>query len=224
VAALEAGAGENVGGVWEIQPGGPGWLARAIAAAAAHPLGVGDARYRLGGRAQAVDTVPFGAFRRSLISQIGFFNEGLLTNEDYEFNVRVRQSGGRVWLDPAIRSRYYARSKLRDLARQYSRYGFWKARMLTRYPETLRWRQILPPLFVLSLVLLIPLGFIFRPAFLVGVIELVFYGIILFIAGIQAALKQQDASLVLGLPLAIGTMHLCWGGAFLWSMVRLRKP
>jgi succinoglycan biosynthesis protein ExoA len=46
LAALETGKGDNVGGIWQIQPGGEGWMARSIAAAAAHPLGVGDAFYR----------------------------------------------------------------------------------------------------------------------------------------------------------------------------------
>ena len=80
------------------------------------------------------------------------FDETLLTNEDYEFNVRIRQSGGRVWMDPSISSIYYARSTLSELAKQYWRYGYWKAQMLRRYPKTLRWRQMLPPVFVLALV------------------------------------------------------------------------
>ena len=107
VHALEEGKGANVGGVWEIHPGGKGWIAESIAVAASHPLGVGDAMYRLNPKAGAVDTVPFGAFRRELIDQIGGFDETLFTNEDYEFNTRVRQSGGVVWLDPQIRSIYF---------------------------------------------------------------------------------------------------------------------
>ena len=73
-----------------------------------------------------VDTVPFGAFRRDLLEKVGPYDESLLTNEDYEFNTRIRQTGGRIWLDPAIHSVYYARSNLAALARQYGRYGFWK--------------------------------------------------------------------------------------------------
>ena len=133
VADLEQGKGDNVGGVWEIHPAGTGWIARSIAAAAAHPFGVGDALYRFTNRAGAVDTVPFGAFRRSLVEQVGHFDESLLTNEDYEFNTRIRQQGGTVWLDPAIRSVYFARPKLSALARQYWRYGYWKLRI--RWPN-----------------------------------------------------------------------------------------
>src|SRR5512136_1928070 len=152
VADLQAGLGENVGGTWEIQPGARTWVAQSIAAAASHPLGVGDALYRHSDKAALVDTVPFGAFKRELLALVGFFDESLLANEDYEFNARIRRSGGRIWLDPAIRSVYFARPTLAKLAVQYFRYGFWKWRMLRRYPETLRWRQALPPLFVLSLI------------------------------------------------------------------------
>ena len=111
VLALDTNEGDNVGGVWEIRPGGTSWIARSIAVAAGHPLGVGDAGYRIGAKASAVDTVPFGAFRRSLIDRIGLFDETLRgANEDYEFNVRIRQLGGRVWLDPEIVTVYYASS------------------------------------------------------------------------------------------------------------------
>ena len=144
ITAHDQGRGENVGGVWEIRPGADTWIAKSIAVAAAHPLGVGDALYRHAKQAAEVDTVPFGSFRRSLIDEVGGFDENLLSNEDYEFNARVRAAGRVVWLDPAIRSIYYSRPTLTALAKQYWRYGFWKWRMLQRYRSTLRWRQFLP--------------------------------------------------------------------------------
>jgi glycosyltransferase involved in cell wall biosynthesis len=218
IAAIEAGRGENVGGLWEVQPGDDTWQARSIAGAAAHPLGVGDARYRVGGNAQEVDTVPFGAFERSLIEQIGYFDEDLLTNEDYEFNSRVRQSGGRVWFDPEIRSKYIARSNISSLARQYWRYGYWKSRMLRRFPGTFRWRQ-LPPVFVISLPLLAVLGIWFWWARWLLIIEITIYLLALFMAGLQLAIKQRDLAMIWGVPLAIATMHFSWGTAFIWSMI-----
>jgi cellulose synthase/poly-beta-1,6-N-acetylglucosamine synthase-like glycosyltransferase len=216
---LEQNLGDNVGGVWEIQPGDKGWLSKGIALAASHPLGVGDARYRYTDQAGSVDTVPFGAFRRSLIEKIGFFDEELLTNEDYEFNTRVRQAGGTVWLDPAIRSVYFARSTLPALARQYWRYGYWKVRMLRKYPATIRWRQAIPPLFVASLVILAILSIWLPIAPWLIILELALYLFALGLVGIRLAIKHADFKLVFGVPLAIMTMHLSWGSAFLWSMV-----
>jgi glycosyltransferase involved in cell wall biosynthesis len=219
VEALEAGLGDNVGGLWEIQAGGEAWQARAIACAAAHPLGVGDARYRVGGQAQEVDTVPFGAFERNLIDRVGLFDETLLTNEDYEFNNRIRKSGGVIWFDPAIRSKYVARDTIASLARQYWRYGFWKSRMLRRFPGTFRWRQ-LPPVFVISVPLLAILGIWFWWARWLLILEIVVYTTALLFVGVQQAVKRRDIALFIGVPLAIATMHFSWGTGFIWSMIR----
>lgn len=217
VAAHLANKGDNVGGVWEIRPGDETWVAEAISCAAAHPLGVGDAMYRLKAREGSVDTVPFGSFKRSLIEKIGFFDESLLSNEDYEFNTRVREAGGVVWLDPAIRSVYFSRSSLGTLAVQYWRYGFWKWRMLRRYPHTLRWRQALPPAFVLSLVMLSVLSLVVRPFLYLLMAQLIVYFSVLVLAGIKIAVKKKKPQLSWGLPLAIATMHVSWGAGFLWS-------
>jgi succinoglycan biosynthesis protein ExoA len=218
VEVLEHGMAESVGGVWEIRPRQQNWQGRSIAIAASHPLGVGDAHYRMTSEAQQVDTVPFGAFRRELVEKIGYFDESLLSNEDYEFNVRLRGAGGRIWLDPKIRSVYFARPNLIELARQYWRYGYWKARMLRRHPGSIRWRQVLPPLFVLSL-LFLSLLFVWWPiAGRIFVLESSIYFVVLFFAGFHQAWKRSDLSLVFGIPLAIAVMHFAWGSAFIWSI------
>jgi glycosyltransferase involved in cell wall biosynthesis len=217
VSALEAGKGENVGGVWDIRAGADTWIAESISFAAAHPLGVGDAMYRLNAKAGAVDTVPFGSFRQSLIERIGAFDETLLSNEDYEFNTRVRESGGTVWLDPAIRSVYFSRSTLKKLAVQYWRYGFWKLKMLRRYPHTLRWRQALPPVFVSILFVLIVLSLFVGLARYILAAQLLFYFIALGSAGLKLAIEKRKGFILMGLPLAIMTMHIFWGAGFLWS-------
>lgn len=220
VHALQNQLGEVVGGIWQIEPGGSGWVARSIALAAAHRFGVGDALYRYTNQAAYVDTVPFGAFSRALLEKVGKFDETLLTNEDYELNTRVRQSGGRIWLDPAIRSRYFARSSLGALARQYFRYGFWKLRMLKRYPQSLRWRQALPPLFVLALVFLTILAPFWDIARILWLLQVGLYSLVLLLGAIPATRKQKDLRLLLGIPLAIATMHLAWGSGFWISMLK----
>jgi succinoglycan biosynthesis protein ExoA len=219
VTALESGLAENVGGVWDIRPASSGWISRSIALAATHRLGVGDAQYRYTNQSGYVDTVPFGAFKKELVDRIGSYDETLLTNEDYEFNVRIRQSGGRIWLDPAIRSVYYARDSLQGLAKQYRRYGYWKAQMLKRYPSTIRLRQAIPPLFVISLIGLLTLSIWFSLARLAFLLEMMVYLAALWIAAAQLSLRHKDARLLVGVPLAIATIHFSWAGGFLWNLI-----
>jgi cellulose synthase/poly-beta-1,6-N-acetylglucosamine synthase-like glycosyltransferase len=217
--ALERTGAANAGGLWEIRPANEGWIARSIAAAAAHPLGAGDARYRTAGQEGEADTVPFGAFRREWLDRVGLFDESLLSNEDYELNARLRRAGGRIWLDPSIRSVYFARPDLRALARQYLRYGFWKSRMLVRNLETLRWRQALPPLFVLAALGLAVAGLVWSPAWPVLGVQWVAYASVTLAAGFGVAITRRDPALILGFPPAVWTMHLTWGAAFLWGMI-----
>lgn len=220
LAVLEETGAANAGGLWEIQPGAETWMARAIAAAASHPLGAGDARYRISGEPGPVDTVPFGAFRREWLEKVGPFNEELLTNEDYEYNVRIRKAGGVVWFDPSIRSIYFARSDLRSLAHQYWRYGYWKVRMLQRFPGRLRWRQALPPIFVLSTVILVALAFLFPLSRLLLTVQLGAYLLVTTFAGLLESIRRKDMGLILGFPPAIWTMHFSWGSGFLWSVLQ----
>ena len=215
VDALERNVAQNVGGVWDIQPGSNSWIARSIAAAAGNPLAVGDARYRFTDKAAYVDTVPYGSYKRELFNQIGLFDETLLANEDYELNTRIIQSGGKIWLDPKIRCVYFARSSLRALSQQYYGYGYWKFQMLKRYPETLRWRQALPPAFILGLLLLLLAGIFWKPALILFAIALGLYLLVLLGVGIHMASKKSDILMIIGIPLAIITMHFSWGAGFI---------
>jgi len=218
VRAVQERKGDNVGGVLAIEAGKEGWIPESIAIAAGHPLGVGDARYRTGSEAREVDTVAYGTYRAQLIDDIGPYDETLAANEDYEFNVRVRQAGGTIWLDPAIQATYVARSSLADLARQYWRYGYWKFRMLRRYPGTFRWRQ-LSGAFVLSWFVWGILSIWFAVARWMLVLQAIVYLVSLLLAGAGSASKRKDWKLGLGVPAAIATMHFSWGSGFLWSLV-----
>lgn len=137
-----------IGGVWHIEPGRETAAARAIAAVVSHPIGSGGAAYRndrsLEPPQEDVDTVPFGAFRRTLWERLGGYDDSLEVNEDYDFNYRTRCLGLRVVLDRRIQSTYFARPSLGLLWRQYRRYGFWKAEMLRKDPRALAPRQVPP--------------------------------------------------------------------------------
>ena len=223
VDALERGVAQNVGGVWNIQPGNDRWIARSIAAAAGNPLAVGDARYRYTDKAAYVDTVPYGSYKRELFDQIGLFDETLLANEDYELNTRIIQNGGKIWLDPKIRCAYFARATLGALLKQYFGYGYWKFQMLKRYPETLRWRQALPPAFLLGLVVTLLVGLFWKPSLVLFAAILGLYLLVLLAVGVHMAIKKSDILMVIGIPLAIITMHFSWGAGFLAGAFGIQK-
>ncbi len=199
-------------------------LARAIASAVSHPFGIGDAKYRLreGGAIQeAVDTVAFACFRKSLWQELGGYDESLSTNEDYDFNYRVRLSGRAVILDRSGHCDYFARSTFSGLAAQYRRYGGWKARMVRLHPLSIKMRQLVAPAFVVSLILLMVLSFFSVLALLLLTLELGLYFLLALVFGWQIQRNAHGGILMwLMMPLVFLTIHLMWGSSFLLGLVR----
>lgn len=217
---LELNKGMNVGGLWLIKPSKDNWISESIALAASHPFGVGDAKYRYSKESAYVETVPYGSFFRSTFDKIGFFNEELLVNEDYEFNVRISNFGGKIFFDPRIKIDYYARGDFSSLAKQYWRYGYWKFKMLQIFPDTIRWRQAIPPLFVVSLIFL-AIASIFLPlalSLLLG--EFGIYLLLLVIGSLRIVIDKNKWIFILGIPFSIMVMHFSWGLGFLTSIFR----
>ncbi len=220
---LSAMIAENVGGLWLIQPGDSGWMAKSISLAASHPFGVGDAKYRYSSKSAFVDTVPFGAFNRDLFNKIGLFDEKLLANEDYEFNMRIKKNGGKIYFDPRITTKYFARGTISALAKQYWRYGFWKFQMLKKFPKTIRFRQAIPPIFVLGLFLLLVMSLFISWMLTIFVGLLLLYLLILLLGIIPLYKKEKDLRLFIGVTVAIITMHFSWGSGFMASIFKKQR-
>ena len=144
----ETGA-DNVGGL--MRPEGRGYVGRCIALATGSRFGVGNSRFHYDEHGGEAETVYLGCFRRVIFERVGLFDEGLIRNQDDELNDRIVASGGRIWLDPRIRSTYYNRGSYRSLWRQYYQYGYWKVRVLRRHPEARRARHLAPAALVAAL-------------------------------------------------------------------------
>jgi succinoglycan biosynthesis protein ExoA len=212
-----------IGGRWQIVAGATGIVAQAIALAVSNPFAAGDARYRTvrSGQPEWVETVPFGCFRKHTWEQVGGYNERLLANEDYEFYQRIRDGGGKILFDPAIVCTYFARSTWRRLAGQYWRYGWWKAQMLKQHPDSLRLRQIIPPLWVCVAVLLPLLALLLQQTVLLWVCAGLWAG---YVAVGLLTTARNDVMRQTGLPIRLWlwlatfmsalVVHFSWGAGF----------
>jgi succinoglycan biosynthesis protein ExoA len=203
--------------------GGP-WMARGIALAQSSSFGVGNAAFRYADSGRYVDTLAFGAYRRDVFERIGLFDEELVRNQDDEFNFRLTLAGGRIWLDPQIRSTYFSRSSLYSLWKQYFEYGFWKVRVIQKHRRPASWRHLVPAAFVLALLASATLSFWSKsPLWLLVV--LLPYGLASLAVSLWLAASKGWRYLFL-LPLAFVVLHVAYGLGFLAGIVRfgLRGP
>lgn len=218
VTTLRESGADCVGGT--IETVGGSFAGQAIATALSHPFGVGNSRYRYSTKAGFVDTVGFGAFRRDVFDRIGRFDEAFArSNEDYEFNYRLRKAGGKVYLNPQIRASYFCRSTLVGLVKQYFRYGLWKTEVILMHPGAFQIRHQVPPLFILALIagmVLAP----FHPAGTVLLLALLcaYLSVVLLVSLSIIARKRKLWGALL--PVVFVGLHFSFGTGLLCRLVR----
>ncbi len=220
VEALKRTGAACVGG--PIETVGEGAVGRAIAAAMSSPFGVGNAKFRYASEAGYVDTVPFGCYHRRVWEVVGEFDESIDGADEDSYNARLIEKGGRIWLDPAIRSTYYPRRTLPALARQYREYGAAKGTLFAR-GRPLRPRHFAPAAMVAGGPALWLLGRFSKRA------RLALRGLALAYAGLGGfaayrAAQRHGANPALTFA-AMATMHLSYGAGFLegWWRERSRR-
>jgi succinoglycan biosynthesis protein ExoA len=195
------------------------YVGRAIAAAMQSPIGVGNSRFRLGDYEGWVDTLAFGAHHKWVVDKIGYFDEELVRNQDDEFNLRIVLAGGKIWMSKDIQSKYFSRGSLYKLWKQYFQYGFWRIRTLQKHKRPASLRQLAPLLFVLSLLSLGLAGFLWKPFWILLIIEAALYVLALLIGALDVGRKSgwQYAPLA---PMVFAILHFAYGLGSLWGIVR----
>jgi glycosyltransferase involved in cell wall biosynthesis len=211
---LLVGGVEAVGG--PIETVGETATAAAIALGMSSWFGVGGSAFRtVKDKAMLVETVAFPAYRRETLRRLGPFDEEMVRNQDDEYNYRLLEQGGRILLTPDVRSRYYSRSGLRSLWRQYYQYGYWKVRVMQKHPRQMRPRQFAPPAFVAVLLGSAVLGTLFRPLWsLFGLVAA------LYMAANTVASLAHGVARAPRLLLIHPILHLSYGLGFLVGLAR----
>lgn len=212
----------NVGGVMRADGRSP--FQRAVARAYNSRVGLGGGAYHSGGAEGPAESAYLGVMRRSVLEEVGLFDESIRRGEDWELNLRIRRAGYRVWFDPALSVVYWPRESWIRLVRQFRATGAWRGELVRRYPRGT------------------PVRFFAPPALLVAA------AVSLGVGATQIARRRGGLRSVLHLPVAayatlvavgalgrgggrgwrdkawtaavLPSMHVSWGAGFLWALVR----
>ena len=190
---------------------------RGIAMAQNSRFGTGGAAHRVGGTPGFVDHGHHAGIDRALFHRLGGYDTSFVANEDAEFDLRVRRSGGRIWLQTNLTVDYTPRPTLEALALQYWRYGRGRAMTFRKHGEQLRLRQWLPPAFVLAIAAALPLVVITPWALIVPAL----YLFAILIATLLLLRNNFSACTLIAAPAMIA-MHLPWGSGFLFELAQRR--
>ena len=142
----------NVGGMCNIIAQNNSIMAETNAILNYSKFGIGGASFRVGAEAGNVDTVPFGAFRRSVLEKIGGMREDLPRGEDNEINSRIRQHGYDIYFNPQIVCTYFARPTFKTSAKQMYANGESIGILYYIDKKAIGLRHLIPVIFVLGLI------------------------------------------------------------------------
>jgi len=213
VEIMEETGAVNVGGIMAAV--GKSAFESAVATAMRSPLGVGGARFHIGGKAGPADTVYLGVFKKRALLEVGLYDERFTRAQDWELNYRLRQSGGIIWFDPRLVVTYRPRPTLQALAKQYFEYGRWRHAVVRTHKGTANYRYIAPPLATLIIALSLLAGIFIHPYYLLPALS---YATAV-LAG--AFFIGKTFSEKLTLPAVLATMHISWGAGYLTSPRKL---
>ena len=220
-------------GVRRLREGGVDWVSgpalaqadglwsRRVALALAGWLGTGGAAFRRDAALEReVDSGFTGVWRRTTLNDHGGWDEAWRVNEDAELAARFREVGRRIVCVPEMAARYIPRDSIPALARQYTRYGYYRAKTSRRHPSSARPSHVFPPAVALATIgSLAP----FRPLRQACRTAMGVYTASLLAASVQAG-RDAAWSDAAALPIVFATMHLSWGFGFLGGCLRFGLP
>ena len=190
-------------------------LSKAISFVSDSVFGSGGVRYRQRTNNGFIrDTLPFCAYRKESFDKFGMIDESFLRGQDGELNLRILKMGGLIYFSPKIKSYAYSRPSICGFCKQQFQYGYFKVKIAQKLGMMSVFRQYVPAIFVLSLILSGILGIFFQPFFYLLIIILLAYLLLNIVFSLEIAFKKGFKYL----PASIVTffvLHFGYGLGFL---------
>ena len=109
------------------------------------------------------------AYRKSVIEEVGGFNESFITCEDEELDFRIKETGGKILYTPDAKVFHYRRPTWQRFYNQAYKYAIGRIQAIKLHWRMGRWFHYVPPASILIIVLL----------FLSAFLDAIFLGIAL---------------------------------------------
>ncbi|MCK9211404.1 MAG: glycosyltransferase family 2 protein [Ignavibacteriaceae bacterium] len=191
---------------------------RATAIAMSSIIGVGNAKHRFPKYEGYAEMACFPMFRREVFDKIGYYDESLIRNQDDEFSLRLRLSGSKVFISPNVKSLYYVRNSPQKLFKQYFNYGFWRWMVIKKHKIQISYRQIIPPAFIILLLIFTILGLVLKSLPLIFIIPCIY----LLVIGAYSLrlLKKESLRIAILFSFSIVILHFSYGIGVLYSYLK----
>jgi hypothetical protein len=154
-----------------------------------------------------------------VFNQLGGYDEELVRNQDDEFNFRMIQNDGKIWLDPLIKSTYTQRNSYFKLFKQYFQYGFYKVRVMQKRKGFNSWRHLIPGFFVLGLLTSLSIFIIYGNNIPILSLFLPYLSFSIFATIFELIKTPSNFISVMMLPITFFILHVSYGLGFSMGLI-----
>jgi succinoglycan biosynthesis protein ExoA len=160
------------------------------------------------------------AYRRELFHKVGLFDQKFDACEDVEFNHRVFEAGAKCFFEPKLKVVYHPRGSWKALFTQLGRYGSGRARLAAKDRKSITLPALVPPLWVMWLLVAPLLCLIYSPLWFVYAGLAAMY-LAAILGGSALLARRQPTSVAWRIPFVFFGIHLGFAWGF-WKEVGRR--
>ena len=207
-----------VGGVLETKA--KGFWGNVIKEALSSRVGVGNSSFRTATKSGYYDTAVFALYRKEIFDKVGYFDENLIRHQDNDMHRRIKEAGGKFYLDIRMVADYYCRDTVPKLLKQMYNIGRYLPDVMG--DGSLSIRHFAPFIFYMSVIILLLLG-LFESVF-VYLAFLIFGGYLFVIVTdtLLRVVKKKKPSLLLNIFI-IPAMHASYAFGTLIGFIQKLK-
>ncbi len=202
-----------VGGPMRIAKGNA--VQDAVGYATSTFFGVGNSSFHFEDFEGYTNTVYLGAWKKSIFSTTGLFDEVLKRNQDDEYHYRAKSMGFTIYQSPGIKLYYHPRNKFAKLFKQYYQYGLYKPVVLKKIRSGFSFRHLIPAIFVLYLIS-IPVLALVNPVYIFIPLCIYILFNLIFSFGSKKGFMQ-----CLRISYAYFILHVAYGLGFLFGLEKI---
>lgn len=199
-----------------------GFIKKAISIARGSLIGGSILPHRYSKEGCFARTAAYGVYKREVFDKIGFFDETMDHDQDEELNWRIFNSGLKIYFNPEAKASYLLKRGLLGVTKQLFRHTYWKAKTAKKHPGFLKFRFIIPSLFLLDLVIFLAAGLFHPIPFYIFAMQLAAYLSVVLAFSLWLSFKNGTRYLF-ALPAVYLAIHLSTALGLLTGFIKRDK-
>lgn len=203
-----------VGGVLETKS--KGFLGNIIKEALSSKVGVGNSSFRTAKKSGYYDTAVYAVYRKEIFDKVGYFDENLIRHQDNDMHKRIKDIGGKFYLDTRMKADYYCRDTVPKLLKQMFNIGLHLPKVFKIGGVSIR--HLAPFSFYLTLFFLLIFGFYNNLFLKIAEVILSIYLLIIFIDSLIRSIKKKNVFILLN-TIIIPLMHFSYALGTFYGLI-----